>query len=589
MKESKPDRATAIAKELKSIIRKYDHCSFTAHIAFLANHHVRQATGQIKLRSPVRQLMYLMSLYHATEIGGKEYYTAGTDDHRKIIKLLNEIEKGYGYVSEETGNVGVSREKFNFLLVTKGTFLNYHLNANLSYVEQDIERIRRSFQYHQEYIQSQTRLTLDDYINFYLILTRLEIKQMSTYLTQAEDPILKQVKMGRPFRSQTEEQKNHLLDATDKKVYNLSTPLEDIYKEMDKDKARLLLAQFTLLRNENDGYLYYSDECPYLRKPILIMDGDSVLMIYSKQLINAIYDFLYELCSRSDAPGRKISERRDLYLEDKTAEIFKDFFGDEAIIHRSYYANKNEKDLLILHNRIAYVVECKAHKQRTPLRDPDRAYSRINDDFQKSIGSGYLQAKEIETLFLEKTPFTLKNKQKKIIATINPLEFDEVFTIVVTQERLGQIQCDLGLLLKVDEDLPYPWSVCINDLESFLITMKRKANHFKALPEFLMLREMLQERLVCYDELELCANYLFDEGSFEKKCKQEALYLSQPDANKVFDVFYYKGFGFKDELNLSAKLERYDFEEASFVRHHKMLPADRVAQFIQASKKGKPD
>lgn len=91
MKELTKDRATAIANELKSIVRKYDHRNFIAHIAYLANHHVRQAAGQINLRSLVRQLMYLVSLYHATEILGKELYATGTKDHRIIISLLNEI------------------------------------------------------------------------------------------------------------------------------------------------------------------------------------------------------------------------------------------------------------------------------------------------------------------------------------------------------------------------------------------------------------------------------------------------------------------------------------------------------------------
>ena len=91
MKELTKDRATAIANELKSIVTKYDHRSFIAHIAYLANHHVRQAAGQINLRSLVRQLMYLVSLYHATEILGKELYATGAKDHRIIISLLNEI------------------------------------------------------------------------------------------------------------------------------------------------------------------------------------------------------------------------------------------------------------------------------------------------------------------------------------------------------------------------------------------------------------------------------------------------------------------------------------------------------------------
>jgi len=584
MKELTQDRATAIANELKSIIRKYDHRNFTAHIAYLANYHVRQATGQIKLRSPVRQLMYLISLYHATEIGGTELYAAGTDDHRKIIRLLNEIEKGYGYESERAKKGGISQQEFNCLLITKGTFLNYYLNANLSYVEQDIEKIRGTFQHHKEYILSETGLTLDDYIDFYTLLTKLEIERVKAYQMEDDnDPVLRLLKMGKSFSSLSESQKIHLLDFTDNKMFNMAIPMAEIYKVMDQKKAEQLMAHFTLLRNENTDYLYYTDECPYLRRPILVMDGESILMIYSKQLINAIYDFLYETCNHTGVPGRKISERRDLYLEEKTKEVFRDFFGPDAEFYQTYYLNGNEKDLLILHNRIAYVVECKAHRQRPPLRDPAKAYDRIKDDFEKSIGNGYTQASEVESHFLVNQPFEIKNKQKKVIRTINPDEIDEVFTIVVTQERLGQIQCDLGLLLKIPEDSPYPWAVCINDLESFMIMLKRKYNSGAGFKEFLLSRELLHERVICYDELELCAYFLFDNENHIKNCSKEAIFFSQPDMNKFFDLLYHTGFGFKDELNLYEKLKRRDINAESVVNYHKLRPAERVTEFLQVN------
>ncbi|SDD66148.1 hypothetical protein [Pedobacter soli] len=582
MKELTQDRATAIANELKSIIRKYDHRNFTAHIAFLANQHVRQSTGQIKLRSPVRQLMYLVSLYHATEIGGRALYAAGTDDHKAIIRLLNEIEKGYGYEAERTKKGEMSQEEFNHMLTTKSTFLNYYLNATLSYMEQDIERIKRTFQYHKEFIFLETGLALNDYTDFFILLTNMEIGRGKRYMEDEDDPVLRSLKLGKRFNSLSESQKIHLLDLTDRKVFNMAIPIAEIYKLADPEKAKLFLAYFTLLRNENKDYLYYTDKCPYLSKPILIMDGESILMIYSKQLINAIYDFLYEVCNRPNAPGRKISERRDLYLEEKTTEVFRDFFDSGANFYRGYYVNGNEKDLLILHNRIAYVIECKAQRQRQPLRDPVRAYDRIKDDFQKSIGNGYSQAREVETLFLGQEVFKIKNKSKQTIATINPADFDEVFTIVVTQERLGQIQCDLGLLLQLPLDCPYPWAVCINDLESFLITLKRKDDHIQGFKEFLLSRELLHERVFCYDELELCAYFLFDNENFIKMCLKDGIFFSQPDVNKFFDLFYYKGFGFKDELNLSEKLKRRDLYEESVTTFHKLRPADRIMEYMQS-------
>ncbi len=585
MKDHDQDRATAIAIELKTLIRRYSHHSFTAHIAYMANAHVRQATGQIKLRSPVRQLMYLMSLYHATEMNGKELYTAGSDEHRKIIRLLNEIEKCYGYEAEMPKNGGMDKEAFNQMLITKATFLNYFLNATLSYVEQDIERIRRTFHHHQKFIFEETGLELSEYIDFFVLLTEMEIDRVRSYeLEDHNDPVIRQLELGKDFRTLSMDQKMHLIDYADRKVYNMAIPMEDIYKRMDSQKAKMLMARFTLLRSENEDYLYYSDECPYLKKPLLIMDGKSIIMIYSKQLINAIYDFLYQLCSEENAPGRKVSERRDLYLEEKTREIFQDFFGPTATVHSGYYLHGPEKDILVLHQRNAYIIECKAHKQRTPLRDKQKAFERINDDFKKSIGKGYAQAREVEKLMLGELSFEIQDKQKKSIAKIDPKDYDEVFTIVVTQERLGQIQCDLGLLLKIDDDCPYPWAVNLNDLESFLITLKRKQQHSDRFRDFLLCRELLHGRVMCYDELELCAYFIFDNKAFVKNCTKDGIFFSQPDFNKFFDLMYRKGFGFKDELNLKEKVKRRDLHADSAVKYHKLGPADRVRAFLEDSR-----
>ncbi|AMR31549.1 hypothetical protein A0256_08970 [Mucilaginibacter sp. PAMC 26640] len=51
---------------------------------------------------------------------------------------------------------GPTEEEFGRLLVTKNTFLNYYLNAPVSYVEQDIERIKGTFQHLDAFIEKET-------------------------------------------------------------------------------------------------------------------------------------------------------------------------------------------------------------------------------------------------------------------------------------------------------------------------------------------------------------------------------------------------------------------------------------------------
>jgi len=119
----------------------------------------------------------------------------------------------------------------------------------------------------------------------------------------------------------------------------------------------------------------------------------------------------------------------------------------------------------------------------------------------------------------------------------------------------------------------------VNDLETFLINLKRKKKNIQEFKDFLLAREKLQARVMCYDELELCAYFLFDKEMFIKNCNGTKIFFSRPDANRCFDLLYQVGFGFKAEVNLAEKLKRRHFEAASFIKYHQLKPADRVAEF----------
>lgn len=573
------DKTTLLANELKELISLYDHRSFTAHISHLSNIHVRQQRI-VGLLSPIRQLMYLISLYHSTDCRGKKKYMPRDESALKMIRLLNEIEDGYNFSTNKTGEI--SQEEMDRIIVTKSTFLNFYLNAPLTYYEQDIERVSRTFEHFDEHILKETGIALDDYIKFFKLMTLFENDKGNKYLNN--DTLLASLNRDKNLHDLTDDEKLHRIVLGNKAVYELGIPLAEIYQVMGEDKGKLLIKYFTLVREEDKEYLYYTDQCPYLNKPIFYMDDEHVVMVFSKQLINAIYEFLYHICDSPITPGRKVSERRDKYLEDKTMELFEEFFESEAQYFKSYYVNGNEKDLIILQERNVYIVECKAHKYREPRRDENIAYNRIKDDFKKSIGKGYEQAKFVEDCFYGEAPFNLFHKNKKILTTLRPQDYDEVFTLVVTQERFGQIQCDLEYLLQIEDNNHFPWSVGVNDLESFLITLKRKKNHKIEFKEFLLTREKLHGRVFCYDELELCAYFIFDKQDFIKKCGSTEMFHSSPDMNNCFDLLYQVGFGFKEEFELESKIKRSEHLANSFIKSHKLKPADRVAQYLKNGK-----
>jgi hypothetical protein len=570
------DQLTNLTLELQANISQFEHRSFVAQWCYLCNAHWRQHTKLVRLRSPVSQLMYLMSLYHRLPFKGTKRFHGYGEEYDKIEFLLNEIEKCYGELP--AGVDRMSEEDIKRLQITKSTFLNYYLNAPLSYLEQDVDRIKETFKQFEPFIIKETGLQIQDFIDFFFLVTNMEMKKYERYFNHAYSK--GEVMLAKCFsqnpKSLTDEQILHLSYLSENAVYDLSISISDLKAEMDPEKVQTMLIVFSLLRDENPELLYYTDPCDYHRRPILMTDADRIVMLYSKGLITAIYEYLFELCGNVDQNGRKVLKRREDFLEEKTFNVFRDFFGPSAKIFTNYMIGGTEKDLLILSGSSAYIIESKANKYRIPFRNPVKAYARIKDDFDKCITKGYRQAKEVEDLFYDEQDFVIKNDRGVVIETIDPAQYENVFTLIVTQERFGQIQCDLNYLLEISEDENYPWAVFIDDLETFLITLKRKEDHLNELNNFLLAREQLHGRLFCYDEVELCSYFLFDREKFIKNCNRTEIFRSQPDANLTFDLLYQVGLGFKDELNLADKQNRYAPKARAFIKYHKLAKPARL-------------
>lgn len=118
--------------------------------------------------------------------------------------------------------------------------------------------------------------------------------------------------------------------------------------------------------------------------------------------------------------------------------------------------------------------------------------------------------------------------------------FRSVYSIVVTLERFGSLQTDLSLMLKKDNDATYPWSVYIDDLETFLLAMKQTAsNGVAGFLNFLELRNLIHGRLHAIDELDVCAYYMQDPSKFKTLAwaTDQMLHFS-PHEQDIFDKLY---------------------------------------------------
>lgn len=110
------------------------------------------------------------------------------------------------------------------------------------------------------------------------------------------------------------------------------------------------------------------------------------------------------------------------------------------------------------------------------------------------------------------------------------------------------------LLIKNGEDL-YPYSICIDDLEIFLLTLRKlkKGSARESFLNYIDYREAFHERLVCSDELEMCGLFLTSPSLFKKLAHKEDILSTNIKMSDIFDAHYLNGLGFENEINFNEK------------------------------------
>jgi hypothetical protein len=190
------------------------------------------------------------------------------------------------------------------------------------------------------------------------------------------------------------------------------------------------------------------------------------------------------------------------------------------------------------------------------MRDPLKAFNKIKSDFKKSIQYGYDQCKRVENKIEEGKPFKIyDSKTKKCLYEILPNRIKDYFSIIVTQFKYGGIQTNLdNLLIKEDKSL-YPWSVSVDDLEAFILVLRKikKGMARSQFIEYLKHRELFHERLHCSDELELCGFFINAPNDFKRQAKEDAIFSAFPGMSDLFDAEYRNGLGFDNELDMDVK------------------------------------
>lgn len=566
-----------IIKELKEEVKELSEREFLVFLMRIYAEMESRATSPLfkHLQSPMKQILYLIDVYYSVRNkSGKEIITESKWD--SISFLLGEMELAY-FVSIGFDNNGNAYhdERGDKVEVSLAVFMNHFSNCRLCYEEQTLDRLKRHCTLYDKEIKNEFGFTINDAITFSLHMrtltnqkyTKNMLAYAQTYKYFYENPDIWS-ELTDVFAERGFKHNEWILqpELTELREHGAMSPGELFLHSKEKIESVKInkqalqdILKFICYNKEElcDKVVYYAENHVSEKCPLVPLNGEYACL-GSKFLLEAFYYRLDAFLQKNVIGGQKYKERKDTTLENKVLTIFKKFFGNKTLFFSNYSVDgKSENDLLIIYKDSCFIVEVKNCSFREPFREPIKAYDRIKSDFAKAVQLGYEQCKRVEDVFYSDTYINIIDGQdmKTILHRLNGRKIQRVFSIVVTEHKYGPIQTNLERLLKKNEKDLYPWSVCVDDLEIFLILLKRLKKGIAAewLIDFLDYREGFHEHLICFDELELCGLFLCQKDQFKKCSEMDGVVNTFGGMGEIFDAYYHIGLGFENELDSDIK------------------------------------
>lgn len=547
------------ASEIKEIISVYTKESFIGFFAdFIRNNTIRGFEEfSEKIKSKLKDSQYLIALRLSAEEGTIDFkFNEETKkDLIKVADLINEIVSSFLAANYTEKYLRKDSQIKYDLFVHETTFKNYFQNGVLNFVQQELNHVINMFSPYDEKIKEKTGLDLYSFIDFYYLTEKVykeKVIDTHSFLTDKSFYDAVRDENGLDLNKLSEETKTKFLAFYEKPHLPLIFSKSDFIEFISIDKLDYLLNIFSIDMQNKIDFTFYTQKNPLDLKPIIKLNDNEYLNIFQKQLPTSIYYHLFTILGDNQKSLTQLYQRRGkIVFEQETLEIFKNFFKDKNTkFFHNYHINGCEQDILIIHNKIAYIIECKTSKFREPLRNTEKAYARIKEDFKNSIQEGYNQCLRVENEIFNNDKIIIDTKNENVeIDTKNILN---VFSIVVTLERYGAIQTDLSLLLeKENEEDYYPLSIFIDDLEIFLLSLYRKFNNpYRKFEEYLEIRQSLNGKIMSADELDICAMFLKNSIELKKLINNHTYIIPDPLLQNIFDKMY-----FDKEIKVKLKYE----------------------------------
>lgn len=215
----------------------------------------------------------------------------------------------------------------------------------------------------------------------------------------------------------------------------------------------------------NDPHLAPWDYNTIYERPIVCHDGKYLIPVPSVLNEVLLHTFYYDVIADTTYWKRGGEEKYGACLEQKTAELFKRVFPPREVLLNPKYPGGNELcDVLVLHDRNVFIVQCKAKRLRYESRI-GKDSQLIKDDLNKAVADSFEQAIRGREYLSNNQP--AKIQVENLIIEIDSRQISNMFLLSVT---LGSYPHLITRLANVNKRLnlfsenQFPWAISLFDL-----------------------------------------------------------------------------------------------------------------------------
>jgi len=178
-----------------------------------------------------------------------------------------------------------------------------------------------------------------------------------------------------------------------------------------------------------------------------------------------LHTFYYDLIADDKYWKSEGEKKYGSWLEQKTADFLKRIFPANEIFLNPKYPDGNELcDVLVLHDRKVFIVQCKTKKLRYDSQI-GKDFQSIKDDLAKGVKESFDQAIRARDYFFNNQSPKIKVSKGEIV--VDSRQISDIFPTSITlgsYQNLTTRLANTNPTLNLFSDSQYPWAISLFDL-----------------------------------------------------------------------------------------------------------------------------